>query len=64
MQKKLYTAIMFFHYKTDQKPMKYRKIYNKDKFEQFAISKGALYINYYDRETKQFDGRVWLTDWR
>ncbi len=55
---------MFFHYKTDQKPMKYRKIYNKDKFEQFAISKGALYINYYDRETKQFDGRVWLTDWR
>lgn len=55
-----YTGIVFFHHSKGKTPLKYRGITNKAKFELFAAKLDALYINYYNKSTKQFEGRKWL----
>lgn len=61
--KELRNAIVFFHHSKDIKPMKYRGISNKANFEKMCREKDALYINYYFKENKAFEGRVWLKDY-
>jgi len=58
--KQQYNAITFFHWTKDRQPMKHRGISNKLKFEAFAREQGALYINYYFKDTKEFNERKWL----
>lgn len=58
-----FTAIIFFHHSKNKQPIKYRGITNKTKFEAFADQLQGLYINYYNKETKQFDSRKWLKNW-
>lgn len=58
--KKLFNAIVFYHHSKNIQPQKYRGIKNKQKFEEYCRKKEALYINYYIKETKEFDCRVWL----
>lgn len=58
-----FTAIVFFHHSKGKTPLKYRGITNKAKFEAFADQLQGLYINYYNKETKQFDSRKWLKNW-
>jgi hypothetical protein len=58
--KQQYNAITFFHYTKNRAPMKHRGITNKSKFESWAKDQGALYINYYFKDTKDFDQRKWL----
>lgn len=57
---KLFNAITFFHYSKNRPPMKHRGINNKTHFENWAKLQGALYINYYDKKTKEFENRKWL----
>jgi hypothetical protein len=64
MKKNIYTAIVFYHFKDGKSPEKYRNIINTDKFEAFILSKAALYINYYLKDTKEFYSRKWLSDWK
>jgi hypothetical protein len=64
MKKNIYTAIVFYHFKDGRSPEKYRNLINKPKFEAFCLSKGALYINYYLKDTKEFIERKWLSDWK
>ena len=57
MNKKLYTAIIFFIPGHPFPAMKYRKISSMDKFKNFAAEKyqGKISsINFYDRDTKEF----------
>ena len=54
-----YTAIVFFQDRT-KTPMKYRNIKSKANFETFIKTKRPWYINYYDKKTKAYDGRVYL----
>lgn len=58
--KKLFNAIVFYHHSKKIEPQKYRGINNKKKFEEYCRKKDALYINYYIKESKEFDCRVWL----
>lgn len=59
MAKKEYTAIVFFD--TGEAPHKYRSITNTKSLEAYCIKKlDAWYINYYNKETKQFYNRVYL----
>lgn len=53
-----YTAIIFF--RENRLPLKYRNINRFENFEQFARQKGAWYINYYFKGTKQFSHRQYL----
>ena len=52
---KLFTAIGF---DATGKAFKYRRILNRERnlknFESFARTKNIIYVNYYDRETKNF----------
>lgn len=59
MGKEYKTAIVFFKPGT-KRPRKYRNIANRLKFSQFCINLGAWYINWYDKETKNFEDRTWL----
>ena len=59
MAKQLKTAIVFFKPGT-KKPRKYRNISNLIKFAEFAIKEGAWYINWYDKESREFERRSWL----
>ena len=59
MTKKLYSATIFF--KANRlKPRKYRNITNKQRFAEFASRSGAIYVNWYDQQTKNFEKREWL----
>ena len=58
MAKELFNAICFIS--KDVAPLKYRGIHNKEKFEKFAKTKGVAYINYYNKKTRIFAGRVYL----
>lgn len=57
---KLYSCIVFFHEDMKRRPVKYRKVSNIERFKKFAHSDltGWLYFNYYDRESRQYIGRV------
>lgn len=57
MQKKLFTAIIFFDSSTGKSPAKYRNISNTASFAKFAQRSGAIYANWYDKETREFVGR-------
>jgi hypothetical protein len=57
MQKKLFTAIIFFEPSTGRQPAKYRNISNAQSFAKFAQRSGAIYANWYDKYTKEFLGR-------
>jgi HD superfamily phosphohydrolase YqeK len=61
MEKKIFTAIIF---KADKTAAKYRNITNVEKFKTFALNQfpGALYINLYYKQTKQFAKRIYLQD--
>jgi len=57
MQKKLFTAIIFFEPSTGRQPAKYRNISNAQSFAKFAQRSGAIYANWYSKETREFLGR-------
>jgi hypothetical protein len=57
MQKKLFTAIIFFDASTGKTPAKYRNISNAKSFAKFAQRSGAIYANWYSKETREFLGR-------
>lgn len=61
MTKTTFTAIIF---KADKTPAKYRNITNVQKFKMFVLEcfPGALYINLYNKQTKQFAERIYLQD--
>jgi hypothetical protein len=61
MQKKLFTAIIFFDASTGRSPAKYRNISNPASFTKFAQRAGAVYANWYDKYTREFLGRQNLT---
>jgi hypothetical protein len=50
---KIYSATIFFP-AGSFRPRKYRNIYNKLSFIKFAKQSGGIYINFYDKETKDF----------
>jgi len=56
--KKRYTAIVFFKDKSIA-PFKYRNIDNFITFESYLFKtfQNIAYINYYDKESKQYFGR-------
>lgn len=60
MAKKEYTAIVFFD--TGELPHKYRGVTNLKSLEAYCIRKlpGSWYINYYNKETKDFSHRAYL----
>lgn len=62
MKKQLLTAICFYHVNDGRNPHKYRNISGIDKFMIFAKTKGFLYVNFYDKETKNFIERRWVND--
>lgn len=55
------TAICFF-INGEKTPLKYRNIKSRQSFERFIQTKwpAVNYINYYNKTTKAFAGRVWL----
>ena len=57
MQKKLFTAIIFFPANSGKKPAKYRNISNVASFAKFAQRSKAEYANWYDKDTREFVGR-------
>lgn len=59
MNKQVFTAIIFF---TDQKPAKYRNLWNLSSFKKFVTNRypSALYYNLYDKKTKLYKERVYL----
>jgi hypothetical protein len=61
MTKPIFTAIIF---KADKTPAKYRNITNVQKFKMFVLDRfpSALYINLYNKQTKQFAERIYLQD--
>jgi len=61
MTKTTYTAIIF---KADKTAAKYRNITNVQKFKMFVLDRfpSALYINLYNKQTKQFAERIYLQD--
>jgi len=61
MQKKLFTAIIFFPADSGKKPAKYRNISNIRSFANFAQRSGAEYANWYDKDTREFLGRQTFT---
>jgi len=58
-----FTAICFDR---NKKPYKYRAIAQKpgsiSRFEKFCISRGFVYINYYDRASRSFAYRKYLSE--
>jgi hypothetical protein len=62
MQKKLFTAIIFFDASTGRQPAKYRNISNPASFVRFAKNSGAIYCNWYSKETREFTGRQNFTE--
>ena len=58
---KRYTAIVFFKGKSIA-PFKYRNIDNFINFESYLFKtfQNIQYINYYDKETKQYFGRKYF----
>ena len=48
------TAIIFFPEEKKMRPHKYRNINQVEKFMQFAATKGAVYVNFYDKKKKTF----------
>jgi len=54
MAKQLYTCIMFFPQSIKPRLSKYRNITDLDKFKRFAANRDAIYMNVYDKLTKQF----------
>jgi hypothetical protein len=59
---KLYTAIIFFKPDTGIQPRKYRNINNIDNLLKFALKSGGWYVNIYDKRTKEFEARKYLTE--
>ena len=59
--KKRYTAIIFFKDKNIA-PFKYRNIDNFISFESYVFKtfQNINYINYYDKESKQYFGRKYF----
>jgi hypothetical protein len=59
---KLFTAIIFFKPETGILPRKYRNINNVQNLLKFALKSGGWYVNLYDKRTKEFKGREYLTE--
>jgi len=62
MQKKLFTAIIFFDPSTGKTPAKYRNISNVQSFAKFAQRAGAVYANWYDKYSREFIERQNFTE--
>jgi hypothetical protein len=60
MEKKLFTAIAFFPPNLERSPAKYRNISNRNSFTKFARREGFLYVNWYDKHTRQYLERQYL----
>lgn len=58
----LKTAIIFFKPEKGMRPRKYRNIQNVENFAKFALKSGGWYINLYDKESKKFEGRKYVTE--
>jgi len=58
---KLYTAIIFFKPDTGIQPRKFRNVNNINNLLKFALKSGGWYVNLYDKKTKKFDHREYLT---
>jgi hypothetical protein len=58
---KIYTAIIFFKPETGISPRKYRNINNVQNLLKFAFKIGGWYVNLYDKRTKEFEVREYLT---
>ena len=54
MAKQIFTCIIFFPTAIKPGPSKYRNITDLDKFKRFAANRDAIYMNVYDKLTKQF----------
>ena len=59
---KLYTAIIFFKTESGIMPRKYRNINNVPNFLKFALKSGGWYVNLYDKRSKEFEVREYLTE--
>jgi len=57
---KLFNAICFFPSEENKSPLKYRKIINEKRFNDFIKSKGCKYYNKYENKTKTFIERIYL----
>jgi hypothetical protein len=62
MALKLHNCIMFFPRANSELPMKYRNVNNLEKFRRFAMSKGAIYFNVYDKDTRSYNTRIWIPE--
>jgi hypothetical protein len=58
---KLYTAIIFFKLDTGIQPRKYRNVNNINNLLKFALKSGGWYVNLYDKKTKKFEHREYVT---
>lgn len=58
----LKTAIIFFKPEKNMRPRKYRNISNLSNFLKFALNSGGWYVNLYDKESKKFEGRKYVTE--
>jgi len=58
---KLYTAIIFFKPDTGIQPRKYRNVNNINNLLKFALKSGGWYVNLYDKKTKKFEHREYVT---
>ena len=60
--KRLFTGIIFFKPETGLPPRKYRNINNIENFLKFALKSGGWYVNLYDKVSRQFEARKYVTE--
>jgi hypothetical protein len=64
MNKKTYSAILFFKPGT-LRPRKYKNISSVERFiKNVCIKDDCYYINLYDQNTGNFEKRIWIKDFR
>lgn len=61
-KKQLFTGIIFYPAASQKRPRKYRNINNVSNFLKFALKTGGWYVNLYDKETRLYCGRKYLTE--
>lgn len=59
---RLFTGIIFFPPETQIPPRKYRNINNVQNFLKFALKSGGWYVNLYDKVSRKFEARKYVTE--
>jgi len=59
---RLFTGIIFFDPKSNIPPRKYRNINNVQNFLKFALKSGGWYVNLYDKVSRKFEARMYVTE--